>query len=175
MITVLRMGHRIARDKRVSTHLALVARQFGADEVIYTGEKDSGLEDSIARVQDKWGKRILMRHEDSWRAVVGEYRKKGFVVVHLTMYGLPLEERLGELKGRDMLVVVGGEKVPAEMYMLADYNISIGNQPHSEIAALAIFLDRLVDWQGLEFGGKFEIVPSERGKVVRRVEERTDD
>ncbi|TLZ95287.1 MAG: tRNA (cytidine(56)-2'-O)-methyltransferase, partial [Methanobacteriota archaeon] len=30
MITVLRLGHRPARDKRVTTHVALTARAFGA-------------------------------------------------------------------------------------------------------------------------------------------------
>ena len=39
------------------------------------------------------------------------------------------------------VVVVGGTKVPSEVFHLSDYNISVGNQPHSEVAALAVFLD----------------------------------
>ncbi|MCL2143761.1 MAG: tRNA (cytidine(56)-2'-O)-methyltransferase, partial [Methanomassiliicoccaceae archaeon] len=39
-----------------------------------------------------------------------------------------------------MLVIVGAEKVPPEVYERSDHNISVGNQPHSEIAALSIFL-----------------------------------
>jgi len=34
---------------------------------------------------------------------------------------------------------VRAEKVPAEMYDLADWNVAVDNQPHSEVAALASF------------------------------------
>ena len=34
MIIVLRIGHRIGRDKRITTHVALVARAFGANKII---------------------------------------------------------------------------------------------------------------------------------------------
>ncbi|MEM0258129.1 MAG: tRNA (cytidine(56)-2'-O)-methyltransferase, partial [Thermofilum sp.] len=74
--------------------------------------------------------------------------------------------------GRDVLVVVGGKKVPREVYELADFNVAIGNQPHSEVAALAIFLDRLFEGRELvrEFkGAKLKIIPSARGKRVVKV------
>jgi tRNA (cytidine56-2'-O)-methyltransferase len=69
----------------------------------------------------------------------------------------------------DLLIVVGAEKVPPEVYQAADFNISVGNQPHSEVAALAILLDRLA--QGKEFskefeGGNIKVLPCERGKRV---------
>ncbi|HEY1211802.1 MAG TPA: tRNA (cytidine(56)-2'-O)-methyltransferase, partial [Nitrososphaera sp.] len=61
------------------------------------------------------------------------------------------------------------EKVPHEVFELADYNIAISNQPHSEIAALAIFLDRI--FRGKQFkntfaGAKLRIVPTKKGKKV---------
>ena len=34
-ISVLRLGHRLVRDDRVSTHVGLVARAFGASEIFY--------------------------------------------------------------------------------------------------------------------------------------------
>ena len=46
-ISVLRLDHRLPRDERITTHVALVARAFGASEMIYTGQYDSGLEKSI--------------------------------------------------------------------------------------------------------------------------------
>ena len=51
---------------------------------------------------------------------------------------------------------------------MADFNISVGNQPHSEVAALAIFLDRYSGgkWQKKEFNGKIEIQPCNKGKKV---------
>ena len=167
-IHVLRLGHRVSRDKRVSTHIGLVARQFGADRIIYTGERDSHLMKSLEKIQDKWGKSVEVEYSRSWKDVVKRHRSLGFAVVHLTMYGMPLHEKSPQLAGRNILVVVGGEKVPGEIYRMTDYNISVGNQPHSEIAALAIFLDRLVEWEKLEFKGKVRVVPSERGKHIEK-------
>ena len=166
MISVLRIGHRVGRDKRISTHLGLVARAFGASEIIYTGDEDRKMMESIIDIDERWGNSIEVRHEKSWKKVVFDYKKRGFVVVHLTMYGLPIGENVDKMRGRDILVAVGGEKVPGEMYSLADMNIAVGNQPHSEVAALAIFLDRLVDWEHLEFNGKIKVIPQERGKKV---------
>ena len=72
-------------------------------------------------------------------------------------------------KEEDVLIVVGAEKVPRYIYDKSDYNVSIGNQPHSEISALAILLDRIQN--GIQFEKKFDdskrvIIPSENGKNV---------
>jgi tRNA (cytidine56-2'-O)-methyltransferase len=46
--------------------------------------------------------------------------------------------------------------------------VSVGNQPHSEVAALAIFLDRHTGGKALEkdLKGRLRIVPNPRGKTV---------
>ncbi|MEM3090104.1 MAG: hypothetical protein QXY22_06010 [Candidatus Nitrosotenuis sp.] len=54
--------------------------------------------------------------------------------------------------------------------MRRSVSIVVGNQPHSEISALAIVLDRIQ--QGRQFDVKYdnarlEIIPSEKGKNVR--------
>ena len=41
-----------------------------------------------------------------------------------------------------LLVVIGAKKL-RELFDIADMNIAVGNQPHSEITALAVFLDRV--------------------------------
>ena len=85
------------------------------------------------------------------------------------MYGLPLDHVIPEIKKhRDVLIIVGSEKVPTELFKLADYNIAVGNQPHSEVAAVALFLDRYLEgkWANRVFNGKVKIVPSEKGKKV---------
>jgi tRNA (cytidine56-2'-O)-methyltransferase len=87
------------------------------------------------------------------------------------MYGLNIEKislEFGEEK--NILIVIGASKVPKEVYSIADMNIAVGNQPHSEIAALAIFLDRL--YRGKELGysfqnAKMKIIPSAHGKRVK--------
>jgi tRNA (cytidine56-2'-O)-methyltransferase len=86
------------------------------------------------------------------------------------MYGINIENAIGDLqKENKVLVVIGAEKVPREMYELADYNLAIGNQPHSEIAALAIFLDRVFKGKQLKKdfkGAKLKIIPMPKGKMV---------
>jgi tRNA (cytidine56-2'-O)-methyltransferase len=51
---------------------------------------------------------------------------------------------------------------------MVDYNVAVGGQPHSEVAALAVFLDRLSGGEALkrDFGGRLRVVPCERGKNV---------
>jgi tRNA (cytidine56-2'-O)-methyltransferase len=46
--------------------------------------------------------------------------------------------------------------------------VAVGSQPHSEVAALAVFLDRLFEGRELsrEFEGGLKIIPSPRGKHI---------
>jgi len=169
-VVVLRLGHRISRDHRISTHCGLVARALGADGIVYSGEHDQSVIESVSRVSEQWGGKFSVAYEASWKKIVSEYRRKSFCVVHLTVYGMPLQKMISKIKKKGkILVVVGGEKVPWEMYHLADFNVSVTSQPHSEIAALALFLDRL--FGGMELDKKFThakkiVVPQERGKKV---------
>jgi tRNA (cytidine56-2'-O)-methyltransferase len=64
--------------------------------------------------------------------------------------------------------------VPGEIYGLADYNIAVTGQPHSEISSLAVFLDRF--FQGSELcsefpGARIRVVPA---KDTKQTEERWD-
>lgn len=57
------------------------------------------------------------------------------------------------------------------VYQKSDYNISIGNQPHSEIAALAITLNEL--FEGKELNKKFsnakiKVIPQKKGKKTEK-------
>ncbi|MFO7872445.1 MAG: tRNA (cytidine(56)-2'-O)-methyltransferase [Candidatus Undinarchaeales archaeon] len=167
-ISILRIGHRIERDKRLSTHVGLVARAFGADKLYYTGQKDSGMEESIEKIRNIWGGFFEVEHIKSWRKFIPEF--KG-IVVHLTMYGLPFQKELEWVKkeGKDVLIVLGGQKVPGEVYELADFNLAVTNQPHSEAGALSVFLDRFFEGKELEIefeGAERRIVPKEKGKKV---------
>ena len=173
VVEVLRLGHRGDRDKRISTHVALTARALGADRIIFTTEDDH-VENSVKKVVESWGGNFEFVVEKHWRKYIKEFEKRG-IVVHLTMYGANINEIMPEIrelsKDKDILVIVGAEKVPKEVYELADYNVSVGNQPHSEVAALAIFLDRLFEGKTLyrDFeNAKIKIVPSNKGKVVIR-------
>lgn len=165
MITVLRIGHRIGRDKRITTHVALVARAFGADKILID-KADKKIEENIRSTNARFGGNFEIKTGVDKKKILKEHRG---VIVHLTMYGDQIEKSLKKInKKKDLLVVVGAEKVPPYVYEMADLNVSIGNQPHSEVAALAIFLDRYNKglWQGKKFNGKLEILPSNRGKKV---------
>lgn len=167
-IHILRLGHRLPRDERISTHVALVARAFGALSMIYTGQHDSGLEESARRICENWGGDFRVSYSKSYKPVMRRFKEDGYTIVHLTMYGLPVGESVGKIRGSGkILVIVGSEAVPSDVYQLSDHNISVTNQPHSEVAALAIALDRIMDGReldGLDFGGRLRIKPSERGK-----------
>src|SRR3990170_1053883 len=120
---VLRIGQRVVRDDRVTTHVALVARAFGASKIYMNEVNGENINKLITSLQ----------------------------------------------KEENILIVVGAEKVPREVYDFADYNVAIGNQPHSEISALAVLLDRIQE--GSQFLTKFEnpareIIPTKRGKNV---------
>jgi len=168
-VIVLRLGHRRERDKRISTHVSLVARAFGADGIIYSGEKDEHLEKSVIDVVNRWGGPFFIRYEKNWKKFLENFSG---IKVHLTMYGIPFQKKMEEIKNKaktkDICVIVGSEKVPREVYDLADYNIAIGNQPHSEVSALAIFLYEFFDRKLKENfqNAKIKIIPQERGKKV---------
>lgn len=172
-ISILRLSHRIIRDKRVTTHLALVGRAFCASKMYYSGDRDLNLEQKIMDINNKFGGSFEVIFVDKPVSFVRDWRNRGGAVVHLTMYGIPLTEVLDEIRRHEkILVVVGSEKVPRIYYEISDYNVSITNQPHSEIAAVAVFLDRVLD--GREFyvdfsGAKFKVIPSIRDKKLIRV------
>jgi len=175
-IEVFRLGHRLPRDERISTHVALVARAFGASHISYSGQHDSGLEDSVKRICASWGSNtpagdsFSIKYEKNYLRYLKMQKDAGFVIVHLTMYGVPLQDALEKInKSSKILLVVGSEQVPREIYELADFNLSVTSQPHSEVAALAITLDRLMEGKELktfDFKGRLRIAPSEKGKLV---------
>lgn len=170
-VYVLRLGHRPQRDKRITTHVALVARAFGANGFILAGACDDSVERSLRRTLECWGGEVEYECGVSGRRKVEEWHEMGGEVIHLTMYGVPVDDVIEEIRSstRPKLIVVGASKVERYYYDAADYNVAVGNQPHSEVAALAVFLDRL--YRGRElysifYGARARIVPSPRGKTV---------
>ena len=175
-IYILRLGHRIHRDRRITTHVGLAARAFGADGIIISGDMDPSVSRSLSRITEVWGGPFTIRYERDWRRVIEDYKSSGWRIIHLTMYGLPLLDIIDSIRmdPADKLVIVGSEKVPGIVYRLADWNVAVTSQPHSEVSALAVFLDRL--FEGREFykeftSAKLRIIPQERGKKVLKLVE----
>jgi len=167
-IEVLRIGQRVVRDDRVTTHVALVSRAFGASK-IFMNEVNPEIKDTFNKVNESWGSDFQIEFVDNWRKLLRE-KKKVAKVVHLTMYGENINDVDEKIKQEDnIIIVVGAEKVPRDVYEQADYNVAVGNQPHSEISALAVLLDRIQN--GKQFEAKYnnarlEIVPTKNGKKV---------
>jgi tRNA (cytidine56-2'-O)-methyltransferase len=171
-IVILRIGHRPERDARITTHVGLVARALGAEGMLLAGS-DKNVVESIEKVRENWGGNFTIEHEVNWKQAITHWKRDGGKLIHLTMYGINLPEVLPEINPNDkLMIVVGAEKVPPELYQLADWNIAVGNHPHSEIAALAILLDRLNAKKGSDpltqeqANGKLKIIPQKHGKKV---------
>ena len=166
MIIVLRLSHRAGRDKRITTHCGLVARAFGADSIIISGDKDEILINSLKKVVNNWGGPFEVSYEKNWKNFVNEKKKKGFKVVHLTMYGTDFKKKISKVKKDDLVILIGSEKVPAGTYDISDYNFAVGNQPHSEVAALGVFLHEVKGLKKNFKNAKTKIKPAAKGKNV---------
>jgi len=174
-IVVLRWGHRRERDARLTTHVALTARALGASGVVLSDIEDEKIKKTIDKITKNWGGPFFFEMRTHWKNVVHEWKAKDGIVVHLTAYGENIQssnvlERI-KSSGKDILVVVGSQKVPRKFFSesVSDFNVAIGNQPHSECASLTIFLDRF--FEGKELTKSFEnakvrIIAQKRGKKV---------
>ena len=173
-VVVLRLGHRPSRDKRVSTHSLLAARTFGAKRAYYTGTQDFSLEESIRKITMDWGGSFTLEYNRNWKTILSEWEGK---IVHLTMYGLPYQVVISEIRSdpSPKLVIVGGAKVPGEVYGAADWNIAVTGQPHSEVSALAMFLHELYEGRELllDFpGARLTVIPQAKGKKLKTTNSR---
>ena len=172
-VAVLRLGHRPGRDERTTTHVGLTARALGADRVVLAGAGASRAE-TIEDITDRFGGPFDVETTDSPMGWLGDRAGR---IVHLTMYGQRIQDVEDEIRSTHgsrtpLAVVVGAEKVPFDVYERADWNVAVTNQPHSEIASLAVFLDRLFEGRELDrewVDAERTVVPQETGK---RVEER---
>lgn len=169
--SILRLDHRRKRDARITTHVCLTARAFGAYKVFLSGDEDKKLMENVRDVSNRWGGDFQIEYRKNWQNLLDEWKKNGGEIVHLTMYGEQIQEAICPIKSskNDKLVVVGGSRVPSKVYREADWNISVTTQPHSEVSALALFLHMYYNGKELnkEFkGGKLKVVPSAHGKKI---------
>src|SRR4030042_5774639 len=175
-IMILRWGHRPQRDVRLTTHVALTARALCASGFILSDTTDIHIEETVNKITKAWGGNFHFEMGTPWKRAVREWKAAGGIIVHLTAYGenIQTSDVMDRIRatGKDVMLLVGSQKVPGEFYSdeVSNFNVAVGNQPHSECSALAIFLDRY--FEGKELGKSFEkakitIVPKERGKEVK--------
>ena len=175
-LDILRLGYRKGRDPRITTHLALVARALGADRFLLAGDEDEKMFANVESVNTRFGGSMECKHIKSPMSWLRKFVSKDAgdgepgVAIHLTMYGEPFRDAIPRIRrDRPVAIIVGGAKVPGDVYKLSQYNVAVGNQPHSEVAALALFLDA---WYGEASsernfeGARLIIEPSSEGKKV---------
>ena len=172
-VTVLRLGHRPGRDERMTTHVGLTARALGADRVLLPAEAGEATK-TVSDVTDRFGGPFTVEPVESPLGAVRDWDGR---LAHLTMYGEPVQDVMPTVRDSHateaVLIAVGGGKVPFEVYERADWNVAVTNQPHSEVGALAVFLDRLFGGRELERewqGASHRVVPEPAGKTTERVE-----
>lgn len=176
-INVLRLDHRSKRDARITTHVCLTSRAFGASKIYLSGEEDEKLMKNVEDLVKRWGGNFQVEYKKSYMNLIEEWQNNDGEVIHLTMYGSQAQEVIEEIResSKDKLIVVGGSRVPTKVYKKSDYNVSVTKQPHSEVASLAVFQHMLMDGSefDLEFGNAvFEVIPTAEGKRVNINEER---
>ncbi len=171
MIEIIRLSHRLPRDTRTTTHCALVARAFGADQFTYSGRKDKGLETSVNKVTDQFGGPFSITYEKNVINHIKKRKQAKFIIVHLTAYGLQVQKEIAKIrKHKKVCIIIGSERVEPKIYELADYNISVTNQPHSEVMALGYTLDYYFQRKELTksfTNKKKQIMPQQKGKLLK--------
>ncbi|MFC4543732.1 tRNA (cytidine(56)-2'-O)-methyltransferase [Halosolutus amylolyticus] len=170
-VAVLRLGHRPGRDERMTTHVGLTARALGADRAVFPDNAGQSHE-TVADITDRFGGPFDVELTASPKALIRNWDGR---IVHLTMYGERVQDVEGEIRSAHhddedpLLVVVGAEKVSFDVYEAADWNVGVTNQPHSEVAGLAVFLDRLFEGRELDrewVDADRRVIPMETGKRV---------
>ena len=61
-VDVLRLGYRLGRDPRITTHLALVGRALGADRFLLAGDEDPKMFENLESVADRFGGGMETEH-----------------------------------------------------------------------------------------------------------------
>jgi tRNA (cytidine56-2'-O)-methyltransferase len=148
---------------------------LGASHFILSDTQDEKVEATVSKIVKNWGGSFSFEMGKPWKQAVKDWKAKGGVVVHLTAYGENIEssdvlKRIWATR-KDVLVIVGSQKVPPAFFSekVSDFNVAVGNQPHSECSSLAVLLDRF--FHGHELGMEFKearirIIPQGHGKKV---------
>ncbi len=155
-------------------HIFLAARAFGAEKAVYSGQRDPAMETQLKAIVTKWGGDFTVEYTSDAYTDLKTWKQAGKDLIHLTMYGLPVQEAIEKIwqSPRDKVIIIGGAKVKRSIYEIANWNVAITSQPHSEISALSVFLHIL--FQGAELEktyekAQFHIIPQAYGKKIVRL------
>ncbi len=97
-VNVLRLDHRLKRDTRITTHVCLTARAFGASKIYLAGERDNRLMENVRDTASRFGGNFEIEYTESYMGVINKWKSDGGKVVHLTMYGTQAHETAPEIR-----------------------------------------------------------------------------
>src|SRR5579863_5344399 len=106
-IEVLRIGQRLVRDDRVTTHVALVSRAFGASKILMY-DANPEIKGTVSKVNKMWGGDFQVEIIEDWKKALKSKKSDSYKIVHLTMYGENINTIETELKREDKILVVVG-------------------------------------------------------------------
>jgi len=94
-IEVLRIGQRVVRDDRVTTHVALVARSFGAQK-IYMNEVNPEIKHTISDINKTWGGNFKIEIISEWKKIIKDKKNaavKLFILQCMVRISIMLKQK----------------------------------------------------------------------------------
>ncbi|MEM0149659.1 MAG: hypothetical protein QXW10_02065 [Candidatus Micrarchaeaceae archaeon] len=172
MLTVLIIG-KPSYEK--VTDLCLIARAFGASEIVFTAS-DSKLKSKSQRfckdICRKWGGNFSVGFTDNWKAYIKG--KRNYKTVYLTRYGMPMRQAEYVLRTyKNLLIIASFSEKINELYTIADFNISITSQPHTTASSITAMLRTYYRDRELSMhfeNAKYKIIPEPHGIHIDKVE-----
>ncbi len=169
MIVVLAIG----KPKYESmVDICLTARALGASSVVLTSsshEMNSKLKRFCSFITNKWGGSFSAQFTSNWKNYM--HSKTNYKTVYLTRYGIPIQKQQYSIRSyKNILLIISTDKEMPELNKLSDFNISITAQPHSSIAAMAIFLNTYYAGRELSLNfskAQYKVVPSPHDSILK--------
>ena len=129
----------------------------------------------VNKLEKKWGGRFrvsfLKSYKDAFKKAAN-YKK-----VYLTRYGMPLNKLTYTLNTyKNIMLIVSYTEAPSKLLNgLADFNVSVTDQPHCSAPAIAVFLHDF--YRGRELAmhfenAKYKVIPKEHGVGIEKIKEK---
>ncbi|MDE1856552.1 MAG: hypothetical protein KGH98_00540 [Candidatus Micrarchaeota archaeon] len=156
--------------------LALAARALGASGISFCFDDKKRVEKAkisrkMGSIAKEWGGTFKVEFPEDWKEWIGA--KKNYKKIYLTMYGVPMRKLTYTLRTyKNILLVVTTNKPLKDLFGVADFNISITNQPHTSVSSVAVFLYEFYKERepAMKFeNAKVKVVPTDRGMMVEKV------
>ena len=171
-ISILAIGR---YDYSSSIDMCLTARALGASEMIFASKRDAKIIRYMSSLEKEWGGKFKISFVKSYKVALDNAVKSK--KVYLTRYGMPLSKLTYILNTyKNIMLMVSSVKASSKiLHNIADFNVSVTDQPHCASAAIAVFLHNF--YRGRELAmhfenAKYKVIPREHGISIEKIERR---